>query len=736
MRKAVFPRRAPAAAFALVLAGAAIGACGGESEPDPATSTGAAASPGEAPRSAVLVTVDTLRADVLGAYGGRLGASPNLDRLAEGGVLFEQAHAASSNTLPSHSTLLTGKHPFRHGVRSNIAGQLGAEQITVAERLAEAGFTTAAEVASVVLASHTGIGQGFASFRDTRSPDVALPEPDPSLSAEMKLSLSTRNAEDITSRGIEFLEAHAGQAFFLWLHYYDPHWPYTPPEPFKSRFQRRLASVGLAAEPGADKPPDREHFYAAEVAYVDAELGRLVSALQRLGLAERTLLAVTSDHGEALGEHGENTHGYFVYQSTMWVPLILWGPSGLPEGRRVARPVRPVDLAPTLLAWLGAPALDDADGESLWPLIEAPDVGPERLVYGESVELKRVFGAPVLRFVREGDWKYVHKPRPALYDLSSDATERRNLAAEEPARATRLLARLEALVAEADAAVSSGAPELDAATAAQLEALGYAVGASGPAFEAGEGESLEVAGIDPEDMFYDVHAITRAWPEDGDRRGEVERMSELAARYPDSSPVLEKLLEAQLGWGLAEEALATLRRGVELSPDYDRYWSNLGELLVKLGRDEEAREVLPQAVERFPCEHTSRIHLASYHARDGDHAARIALLEEGLAADCEEPAPELANELAYTLATAPEDALRDGARALELARRAVEGLPDNPLVLDTLAVAQAEAGKLEAAQQTLARALSLAREQELPEAALAALNAHANALQRGQAIRE
>ena len=445
---------------------------------------------------------------------------------------------------------------------------------------------------------------------------------------------------------------------------------------------------------------------------------------------------VTADHGEALGEHAEDTHGYFVFQSTMQVPLLFWGPPDLPAGRRVSRPVRSIDVAPTVLDWLGQPELPDADGRSLLPLFEDPDAGPERVVYGETIELQRVFGAPVLRFVREGRWKYVHKPRPSLYDLAADAGEREDLAARHPERLRELRGRLEALITEAGPVASaSAAIDLDPETAAQLEALGYAVG--DPAVELGdEVESLNAVGIDADDMFDDVHAITRAWPEDGNRGAEVERMKQLAARYPDSSPVIERLLDAQLGFGLAEEAVVTLRRGIEIMPDKQRYWSNLGELLVKLGRKQEALEVLPEAIERFPCEHTSRITLAQYRAQASDHAARIALLDAGAEADCDDPSPELANELAYALATAPEASLRDADRAVELARSAVEGLPENPLVLDTLAVAQAEQGDRAAAGATLERALALARDQKLPEAVHTLLRDHAQAIAAGEAIRE
>ena len=708
-----------------------LAACGADG--DSASGASPASPAADARRSVVLVTIDTLRADALGAYGSPYSASPNLDRLAAEGVLFEQAHASSPSTLPSHSTLLTGKRPFRHGVRSNTGDLLRPEEVTVAERLAEAGYATAAEVASVVIAGHTGIAQGFQSFRDTDSTDVELAKIDLEMPRELAISHSTRNAEDITARGIEFLASHADEPFFLWLHYYDPHWPQTPPEPYATRFALQVAG----ARPGqvdGEQRFIREHLYAAEVAYVDAQLGRLRAAMETLGLDQHTLLVVTSDHGEALGDHGEDTHTYFVYQSTMHVPLLLWGPD-LPGNLRVRQPVRAEDVAPTLLDWLGEPGLADADGSSLLPLVQDPEAGSERVVYGESVELRRVFAVPVLRFLREGRWKYIHKPRPALYDLDADPDEHSDVAAEHPDHVARLYARLATLLEGATPSGASAAPDLDPETAAQLEALGYAVG--DPSVDLGdELDSLRVEGVDPDDMVQDVRLISRPWPEGGDSQVELQSMRDLAARYPQSSPVLAKLLDFQLTYGLGPEALETLRRGVELAPDNERYWSNLGELLVKMGRLEEAREVLPEVLERFPCDYTGRTHLAAQLAREGDHAARIALLEAGVEADCDEPSPELANELAYALATAPEASLRDADRAVELARSAVEGLPENPLVLDTLAVAQAEQGDRAAAGATLEHALALARDQKLPEAVHELLRDHARTIAAGEPIRE
>ena len=288
------------------------------------------------------------------------------------------------------------------------------------------------------------------------------------------------------------------------------------------------------------------------------------------------------------------------------------------------------------------------------------------------------------------------------------------------------------LLAEAGPAPAAPEREIDAETAAQLRALGYAAGGA-PVEVGDELASLEAEGPDASDMVGDVAIMTKSdFGRGQDSAETVQTLVELSARYPESTPVLNKLLDAQLASGQAEEALATLRRGVELDPDNERFWPNLGELLVKMGRRDEAREVLPEVLERFPCDHTSRIHLASFQ---GDPAARIALLEGGLDGDCE-PSAQLDNELAWALATVSDEALRDGPRALELARRAAAELDQDPLVLDTLAVVQLENGDAAEARATLDRARRLARRQGQPAAVMQILDDHAAAIAAGRPIRE
>jgi arylsulfatase A-like enzyme/Flp pilus assembly protein TadD len=677
-------------------------------------------------RGVVLVTIDTLRADALGAYGSKSGASHHLDGLAARGTLFEQAHASCPNTLPSHASILTGLQPYHHRVRENGVNALGESNVTLAERLRAAGYFTGAEVAAVVLARTTGVAQGFEYFRDTESPGVTLQRirvgrdgslDDPSAVSQggdaKTVDLHTRSAAEITRAGIAFLRGHRDHPFFLWLHYYDPHWPYTPPAPFASRF-------------AADR-------YAGEVAYADDSLAPLLDELERLGLDQRTLLVVTGDHGEGLGDHGESRHGYLVYQAMMHVPLLFVGP-GVPAGRRVAAPVQSVDIAPTILAWAGLEPDPASDGVSLLAAFAGGEV-PAQLVYGESVSLRRLLDVSPLRFVRDGRWKLIHKPIPELYDLDADPAEATNLAGEQDARVEQLRGRLAQLLNERREVSDAPRGELDDQTRRQLESLGYVVGGSSQSDDPSL-DSIDVHGTDPTqliaklDPFVDALGATQF----ADAQQTVILLENLSRAFPESSAILELLIDNQLSVGRTEQAVENLRRGIQLDPDHERYWSTLGQLLMGLGRDPEATQVLSGALRRWPCEVPNRTNLANVLSRTGKRAEQIALLEQGIAA-CDSP-PQLMNDLAYQLATAPAAKLRDGKRALSLAEGMIGSLGDNPLALDTLAVAQAEVGRRDDARATLARALELATRQRLPEAGLAVLRDHAAKVEAGEPIRE
>ncbi len=432
-----------------------------------------------APRSVVLVTLDTTRADRLGAYGGTFVPTPNLDRFAAEGVVFESAGSQVPITLASHATLLTGRYPGGHGVRHNGIYRLAAGQETLATRLKAAGYETAAFVGAFVLNRGFGLEQGFDVYDD-----VAV---DRYAGGRDQLGSAQRTADEVNARVFAWLDARRGSApFFLWVHYYDPHDPYAPPE----KPGRTLAGTG----------------YEREISYVDACFGELVARLRRAGVLDTSVFVVAGDHGEGLGEHGEATHGLFLYESTLHVPLFVRAPGVLPAGKRVRGPVELADVAPTVLELLGAPPLARAQGRSLVPRVDGRDDGRYAQAHAESLMANLVYGWAELRAVRDARFKYVDAPRPELYDLAADPGERTDRAAKDAKRSGELgraVARWKA--ATTDAAAAEGARRaLRPAEEEQLRSLGYVGG--GPVRAAGANAVLP----DPKDRLEDLRQLDEA----------------------------------------------------------------------------------------------------------------------------------------------------------------------------------------------------------------------------------
>jgi choline-sulfatase len=381
----------------------------------------------------VLVTLDTTRADRLGVMGHAPSRTPVLDALAARGVVYERAYASVPLTLPSHATMLTGLEPPRHRLHDNGRLPLPAEIPTVAERLAAAGYETGAFVAAFVLDSAFGLDRGFARYDD----DIA-PQRDP-----LRQEVPRRRADVVTDRALGWLDQARGGPFFLWVHYYDVHVPRRPPAPYDA----------------VDDP------YDGALAYVDAELGRLFDGVARAGGDRPTLTIVIGDHGEALGEHDELTHGLLAYDATLHVPLVVSGP-GFPAGTRSTALARTADVAPTIVAAAGVPALPDVDGRPLGT--PAPD---DLVGYFESFGPSYRLGWARLGGVRTGRWKLTAEPEPIeLYDTVADPGETANRAADEPAVVTDLTAQWMRVRPAADEAPAA---RPTAAVEEQLAALGY-----------------------------------------------------------------------------------------------------------------------------------------------------------------------------------------------------------------------------------------------------------------------
>ena len=400
------------------------------------------------PRRVVLVTWDTTRADRLGAYGYEHANTPNLDALARAGVVFENAVSPVPTTLPSHSTMFTGLYPQDHKVRYNLQFRLSEELQTLAERLRAAGYATAGFPASHILGKKYGIAQGFDHWSDP-------PAPEPGAGVHPEAVM--RSAANGVDEALAWIEGARGR-LFLWLHFYDPHHPYTPPFPFDSQY--------------------RDNPYDGELAYTDKQFGRLMEALQADEAWRDTLVIVAGDHGEGLHDHRERWHSLLVYDSTQHVPLILGG-AGLPAGRRVAEPVTLADVTPTILDLAGIPAADRLRGVSLRRALTA-GAPPPRDIYFESLAGSLNYGWQELTGIRFGTWKLIRSESPELYDLKADPGELRDLAGLEGARLQELQAQLDKIlepiadVEQVEVSETLSQEEIDL-----LTSLGYGPGGVG-----------------------------------------------------------------------------------------------------------------------------------------------------------------------------------------------------------------------------------------------------------------
>jgi choline-sulfatase len=396
----------------------------------------------------LLVTLDTTRPDRLGCYGSPRSATPNLDRLAGDGIVFSRAVAVGSTTLPTHASILTGLYPHRHGAGANAVFRLDDRNQTLAERLSEQGYETAAFVSSFVLDARFGLHQGFDEYDDGAT------------ASDTSFGFAERRADETTERALQWLRGPRAAPFFLWVHYYDAHNPYEPPASFEAAY---------------------ENAYDAEIAFVDQQLGLLLDAVESAP-GPGTLVAVTADHGEGLGEHGELTHGNLVQEATLRIPLVLRAANGLSGGIHIRTRVSQVDLAPTLLSLLVGAVPEGLDGVDLTATAD-----PFRPVLAETIEGRVHYGWARLTALYRGSLKYVDGPNPELYDLARDPLERRNLAATGLSEQPQLARQLQTLRPDEEIDMSPSRTSLTRADIERLEALGYLVTGADVSPRAGSG---------------------------------------------------------------------------------------------------------------------------------------------------------------------------------------------------------------------------------------------------------
>lgn len=516
---------------------------------------GCARAPAPGPRNnAVLITVDTLRADHLECYGNHAIQTPATNRLAAEGVLFQNAIAQAPLTLPSHCSMLTGTYPNATGVRDQAGFVLAPDQTTLAETLHGAGFETAAFVSSTVLGSEYGLKQGFDVYSEVPRTGGAEAE---------------RRGDQVIDDVLGWIQTPGRRRFFAWVHLFDPHTPYDPPEPYRSRY--------------AQNP------YDGEIAFVDSLIGRLVQALP-----ENTVIVFTADHGESLGEHGEQTHGLLLYDATLRVPLIVKFPGSAGRGRVVSEQVRGIDVVPTILEAVSVAIPGQVQGQSLVALAQGVSRDLGLVAYSETYFPYYHFQWSPLLAVRTGQHKYIHAPKAELYDLGKDPGEKRNLLGESPETAARMR---ETLLQGYKKFAAPPPGKVDAAAIRRLKSLGY-VGAPMSLNAAAPFEKLP----DPKDKIRVYNLLQQALEQA--RQGRIRESNEgLRQVVRQDGRIIDAHLNLGVNYAQLEEfpqAIESFRRALAIDPKNLIAQVNLGLAYASLGHLEEAASELTKTVELDP----------------------------------------------------------------------------------------------------------------------------------------
>jgi len=529
----------------------------------------------------ILISVDTLRADHLACYGYRANSTPNFDRLARESILFERAFSEYPLTLPAHSTMLTGLYPFDHGVVENVGFRLDDSRRTLAEMLKANGYVTAGVAGSYVMGAEFGVAQGFDYYDDRFA--VSIESVVPATSIE-------RPAAEVTRLALDWLKTNRAGKFFLFLHYYDPHMP-------------------------------RPLGYDAEVTQVDKSLGTLLDYLDAGGLLADTHLILTSDHGEGLGEHGEEGHGFFIYDATVHVPLLVRFAGGARSGR-VAAPVSLVDVVPTALELLGIPPPDGIQGKSLMPLVEGKPSGRES-VFAETRIPELHFGWSALRSIRDQRYKYVDAPEPELYDLAEDPAEKKNLHDSNSPLSRKYQGLLESFLGRLPESGSRpvARQRADAETLERLAALGYVA----------PGGSRQDSGIDPKQRiaaFEAYHAILNLLAEgrvDSTILGQLDR---LQVEAPEMRGVDYLRAWAWEVLGEAGQAVSAYQSALRGDPADYQARGRYARLLLRQKDYRRAEDQFLVLLRQMPDDYKSRNNLAGLYHMTGRTAEAIAEMEK------------------------------------------------------------------------------------------------------------
>lgn len=557
----------------------------------------------------VLITVDTLRADRVGCYGYQPARTPSMDRLASEGVRVDHAIAPAPLTLPSHTSILTGLEPPAHGVRDNGTFRVPDAAQTLAERLKAEGYQTQAFISSEVLHRRFNLNQGFDGYDDD------LWNSDPAADFMMR----QRPGEQTMDRVLEWLGARSASSgstapFFLWVHLFDPHEPYDPPE----------MDAKLSPTP-----------YDGEIASADRQIGRLLEALERADRLDDTIVVLTSDHGESLGEHEEGTHSIFIYESTVRVPLIFRYPRKLPSNTVYRGSARITDIMPTILGLAGKP-IDGTQGADLSKSLAKGEPESDPVLYSESLHPELVFGMAPLAGVRHGKWTYIRAPRPELYDRQADPDELRNLLRAEPsdsakAQALELDALLSKLLEQSKGfGLSAEVRPLDEETVKMLQALGYM-----ETEQASDG----LEGMDPKDglrIFDDVNRAV-ALTQGNDCPAATAILTAVLERVPSHVRARNALAKCEVRMGNSKAAKDNYLASLAYQPRQPQVLLQLGRLDLAAGRNKSAREYFSKALEQMPESVEAMMLMGYIELSEGRSAKATRWYSRAIAADPERP---------------------------------------------------------------------------------------------------
>lgn len=557
----------------------------------------------------ILFTIDTLRADHLECYGYDRVKTPNINRLASEGILFEHNIVQAPLTLPSHSSIFTGTHPLYHGIRDNGGFYLEEKHITLAEVLKTNGYSTGAFVGAFVLDSRWGLDQGFDYYYDNFD-----------LTKYKSISLDSvqRRGDEVLAEACKWLEKNYQDKFFAWIHLYDPHTPYNPPEPYKTQYKGR--HFGL---------------YDGEIAYVDLLMGNFRNFMEEKNLLDKTLIIFTSDHGESLGEHKESAHGFFIYDSDIRVPLIIRFPENKFQGSVITNQVRSIDIMPTILNMLGGRSPESVQGESMLPLILGKQGGEALSAYSETYWPRYHYGWSELKSLRKDQYKFIDAPKPELYDILEDPGELNNLVNKKAALGHEMKRELEALIDRysAEGIEEAGPKKIDNDSLVKLQALGY-IG-SFRASSKQKGEKL----ADPKDrieLYNEIKVAQFLFTE--------EKMDQAEKKIKDVLNKDPSVLEARYILGNIyskqkkyDEAIEEYKKALEVDPEY--YESIFGIALAykKSGKYDEAIVGFKRLIDIDPKDTKPLLHLGNIYEEKGQLDEAMRYLKSAVTIDPEAP---------------------------------------------------------------------------------------------------